>query len=67
MLYNKLFNNLPYLVLTEKHHTSIFLWKPRTAGSVKTKNTSVRYFSVQNSRAIIKKLINCILAIHFAV
>jgi hypothetical protein len=43
-------------VCTEKYRTSVFLYKPRPTGSVCTKKTSVRYFSVQTSHSVNKKL-----------
>jgi hypothetical protein len=58
MPYNKLFINLACSVFTEKYRTSVFLYKPRPTGSVCTKETSVRYFSVKTSRSVNKKLIN---------
>jgi hypothetical protein len=57
MPYNKLCINLACSACTEKYRTSVFLYKPRPLGSVCTKKTSVRYFSVQTSRSVNKKLI----------
>ena len=57
MPYNKLFINFACSVYTEKYRTSVLLYKPRPTGSVCSKKTSVRYFSVQTSRSVNKKLI----------
>jgi ribosomal protein L33 len=57
MPYNKLFIKLACSVCTEKYRTSVFLYKPCPTGSVCTKKTSVRYFTVQTSRSVSKKLI----------
>ena len=57
MPYNKLFINLACSIFTEKYRTSVFLYKPRPTGSVCTKKTSVRYFSVKTSRSVNKKLV----------
>ena len=54
---NKLLINLACSVCTEKYGTSVFLYKPRPTGSVCTKKTSVRHFSVQTSRSVNKKLV----------
>jgi hypothetical protein len=59
MPYNKLFINLACSVCTDKYRTSALLYKPRPTGSVYTKKTLVRYFSVQTSRSVNKKLIIC--------
>jgi hypothetical protein len=55
--YNKLFINLACLVFTEKYRTLVFLYKPRPTGSVCTRKSSIRYFSVKTSRSVNKKLI----------
>ena len=55
--YNKLFINLACSVCTGNYRTSAFSYWPRPAGSICTKNTSVRYFSVQTSRSVNKKLL----------
>jgi hypothetical protein len=52
----KLFIYLACSVCAEKYRTSVFLYKPRPTGSVCTKKTSVRYFSVQTSHSVNKKL-----------
>jgi hypothetical protein len=57
MPYNKLFISLACLVFTEKYRTLVFLYKPRPTDSVCAKKTSVRYFSVEISRSVNKKLI----------
>jgi hypothetical protein len=64
--YNKLFINLACSVCTEKYRTKVFLYKPRPTGSVCTKMTSVRYFSVQTSCSVNKKLIKIELKITLA-
>ena len=51
------FINLASSVRTEKYRTSVFLYKPHPTGSVCTKETSVRYFSVHTSRLVNDKLI----------
>ena len=50
-------NILACSVCTEKYRTSVFFYKPRPTGSVCTEKTSVRYFSVQTSRSVNKKLL----------
>jgi hypothetical protein len=50
MPYNKLFINLACSVCTEEYRTSVFLNKPRPTGLV-------RYFFVQTSRLVNKKLL----------
>jgi hypothetical protein len=57
MPYSKLFINLACLVFTEKYPTSVFLYKPRPTGSVRTKKTSVQYSPVKTSRSVNKKLL----------
>jgi hypothetical protein len=45
-------------VCTEKYMTSVFLYKPRPAGSVCTEKTNKKqYFSEQTSRSVNKKLL----------
>jgi hypothetical protein len=60
MPYNKLFINLACSVCTDKYWTSVVLYKPLPTGSVYTKKTLVRYFSVQTSRSVNKKLITIV-------
>ena len=55
--YNKLFINLACSVCTDKYCTSVILYKSRPTGSVYTKKTLVRYFSVQASCSVNKKLL----------
>jgi hypothetical protein len=59
MPYNKLFINLASAcsVCTQKYRTSVFLYKPHPTDMVCTKKIPVRYFSVQTSHSVNKKLI----------